>query len=84
MTMQQTPVTYDPDADMLYVRLSDEPVAESKSLDDSRVIDYSADGGVVGVEFVNAASGVDLNDLPFAGKVEQLIGDSGLRIPVLA
>jgi uncharacterized protein YuzE len=84
MTMQRNPVRYDPDADMLYVRLSNEPVAKSHALDDSRIIDYSADGGVVGVEFVNAGEGIDLNDLPFQQRVEQLIGDSGYRLRILA
>ncbi|MCK9495423.1 MAG: DUF2283 domain-containing protein [Dehalococcoidia bacterium] len=79
------PVSYDREADVLYVALrDDDTVDHSASLDDIRIIDYSADGAVVGIEFVNASSGVDLSDVPFQHKVEQLIGDSGLAIRVLA
>jgi len=78
------PVSYDPEADVLYVTLAEGDVATSKSLDDIRLLDYSADGAVLGVEFVNASSGVDLNDVPFQQRVEKLIGDSGLPIKVLA
>lgn len=78
-------VSYDREADVLYVALrDDDTVDHSASLDDIRIIDYSADGAVVGIEFVNASSGVDLSDVPFQHKVEQLIGDSGLAIRVLA
>lgn len=77
-------VSYDREADVLYVALrDDDTVDHSASLDDIRIIDYSADGAVVGIEFVNASSGVDLSDVPFRHKVEQLIGDSGLAIRVL-
>jgi uncharacterized protein YuzE len=79
------PVSYDPEADVLYVSLSDhESVDHSTALDDIRIIDYSADGAVMGIEFINASAGVDLNDVPFQQRVERLIGESGLPIKVLA
>jgi uncharacterized protein YuzE len=76
------PITYDPDADVLYVQLGPGPVARTKSLGDFRLIDYSADGAVVGVEFIDATAGIDLRDLPFRRRVEQLIDDSGHHFKV--
>ena len=52
---------YDPEADILYVQLRDsETPATQKFLDDLRILDYSADGAVVGVEFICASDGIDL------------------------
>lgn len=83
--MDSLKVDYDQEADVLYVRLSaDETVARTHALDDMRLIDYSADGGVIGVEFIDASLGVDLTDIPFAHKVEALIGESGLGLPIFA
>lgn len=70
--------TYDSDADILYVELRDgEASATQKFLDDLRILDYSADGAVVGVEFISASAGIDLTDVPSAASVEALISDSG-------
>lgn len=77
-------VTYDEDADALYVQLSDATVDHSTSVDDIRIIDYSDDGAVVGIEFVNASSGIALTELPLSRTVEQLIGESGLPFRVYA
>jgi uncharacterized protein YuzE len=80
------PVSYDDEGDVLYVLLAGDeiPVERSISLDDLRIVDYSTDGRVLGIEFINASSGVDLSDLPFAETVAQLIGTSGLPIRILA
>ena len=78
------PVTYDADADVLYVRLNEGQSARQSRLGDLRIIDFDADGTILGVEFVDASGGADLRDLPFAQKVEQLIHDSGLPIKLYA
>ena len=79
------PVEYDPVTDVLYVRLRPvQPVARTHALDDLRLIDYSADGGVVGLEFIDASSGIDLRDVPFKHLAERLIGDAGLGLPIFA
>jgi len=67
------PVLYDEEADALYVLLSDAAVDHSKSLDDLRIVDYGADGAVVGVEFINASAGIDLSEVPSQRRVEELI-----------
>lgn len=70
--------TYDPEADALYVRLRDDEQPETQEfLDDLRILDYSAGGAVVGVEFIAASAGIDLSGVPFVPRVEELIAESG-------
>ncbi|MXX18178.1 MAG: DUF2283 domain-containing protein [Dehalococcoidia bacterium] len=76
--------TYDPEADILYVRLLDDEAVERQTyLDDARIIDHSADGSVIGVEFVGASDGIELGDVPFAQQIEELIGGSGHSFRIL-
>ena len=76
---------HDEEADILYVRLRDgEQPARQAFLDDLRILDYSADGRVVGVEFVCASDGIELSGVPFARRVEQLIDQSGHSFPIFA
>ena len=77
-------VTYDEEADVLYVRLVEGDIARQKFIDDTRILDYNVDGGVAGIEFVCASEGVDLSDLPFSRRVERLIGESGQSFSVFA
>ena len=51
---------------------------------DYRILDYSKDGRVLGVEFLCAREGIDLQDLPFATRIERLIGESGLHFKIFA
>jgi len=55
---------YSPTADAIYVYLSDQPVAYNRELDDHRLIDYSANGAVVGIEFLGVSGGIDLSNIP--------------------
>jgi len=81
---QNTSIEYDEEADVLYVRLAaSAPVRRTVAIDDSRLIDYSEDGVVLGLEFIDASQGIDLRDLPFGPTAEQLIGDAGLDFPIL-
>lgn len=77
------PVTYDPDADALYVRFSEQAVAKTVTVDDFRMIDYSDDGAVVGIEFVDVSGGIDLRDIPFGPRVERLLHDHGSQFKIL-
>lgn len=75
---------YDREADAIYVYLRDNPVSNSVPIDDCRIIDYSADGGVIGIEFLGVSGGVDLADIPRRPTVERLIGELGLDIKIFA
>ena len=74
-------VRYDPEVDVLYVLLSDAGVARTRPLDDLRIVDYDATNAVIGVEFVNAMSGINLSGVPSANEIERLLDESGLELP---
>jgi uncharacterized protein YuzE len=76
---------HDEMADVLYVTLLDEEEVDGTvELDDLRMIDYTADRRVVGVEFISPSAGIDLHDIPFAETVEKVIGLSGYQFKVIA
>ncbi|HZS03216.1 MAG TPA: DUF2283 domain-containing protein [Chloroflexota bacterium] len=43
-------VSVDPESDILYVKLYDRPVEVSETVEPGIVVDYDADGAIVGVE----------------------------------
>jgi len=47
-------LTYDPDANAVYIRFSDHEIAETVELSDNAYIDLDADGDPVGFEILNA------------------------------
>ncbi|KAA9354080.1 MULTISPECIES: DUF2283 domain-containing protein [Larkinella] len=49
-------VKYDKETDILYIRLSDEPIAESDEDKPGVILDYSETGSLVGIEVLNASS----------------------------
>lgn len=69
-------------ADAVYVCLmgSDVPAARTKRLDDFRSIDYDANGGIVGIEFLGVSHGIALDAIPFRGAVEKLLEGRDFRI----
>jgi len=51
-------VKYDREVDIIYVALSDETVFESDEEKKGVILDYSADGRIVGIEILNASEQV--------------------------
>lgn len=47
-------VTYDPEANAAYIRFSPEAVEESEEVSKGIVLDYDADGRIVGMEVMDA------------------------------
>ncbi len=65
-------VHYDPDVDALYVDLAarvDGDVARTRELDPARLVDYDASGGVLGIEFLWASNGINLDGVPQASEI---------------
>jgi len=56
-------VNYYPDTDSLYIDLSEKPSAESKEISEGVVLDYDAEGNLVGIDIDNASSKVQLKEL---------------------
>lgn len=49
----------DPEADAVYIHISESPVAYTKEIDEDIVADYSADGALVGVEYMQFSKMTD-------------------------
>ena len=62
---------HDPEADAIYVRFSDQPVATTRTArgnTSDAAVDFAVDGSVVGVELLGVSTGIDLSNLPKADK----------------
>ncbi|MBU4271094.1 MAG: DUF2283 domain-containing protein [Planctomycetes bacterium] len=51
------------DTDSLYIDLVSTPSAESKEISDGVVLDYDADGNLVGIDIDNASRKIDLKEV---------------------
>ena len=56
-------IAYHPDTDSLYIDLSSRPSVESREVAPGVVIDYDAQGDVVGIDIDHASKKVDLAEL---------------------
>jgi uncharacterized protein YuzE len=65
-------IELDPLADAAYVRVTDHPVARTKELDSQRILDYDAQGEIVGLEFLAISQEVDLAGLPYGQELARL------------
>ncbi len=51
-------VTYDPEADAMYITLRDAPVDNTDELQDGIMADYDAAGHIIGLEILDASKNV--------------------------
>ncbi|MBI3059826.1 MAG: DUF2283 domain-containing protein [Deltaproteobacteria bacterium] len=56
-------LNYYPDTDSLYIDLSERPSVESREISEGVVLDYDAQGNLVGIDIDNASRKVDLKQL---------------------
>ncbi|MBI5192802.1 MAG: DUF2283 domain-containing protein [Nitrospirae bacterium] len=56
-------LNYYPETDSLYIDLSEKTSVESKEISDGVVLDYDADGNLVGIDIDNASKKVQLKEL---------------------
>jgi uncharacterized protein YuzE len=54
---------YYPDTDSLYIDLSEQTSTESREVSDGVVLDYDAEGNLVGIDIDNASKKVQLKTL---------------------
>lgn len=59
-------ISYHPESDSLYIDLSGRPSAESREVSPGLVIDYDAEGNVVGIDIAHASRKLDLDELVFS------------------
>jgi uncharacterized protein YuzE len=56
-------LNYYPETDSLYIDLSERTSVESREISEGVVLDYDADGNLVGIDIDNAGAKVDLQKL---------------------
>lgn len=56
-------ISYYPDTDSLYIDLSEQPSTESREISEGVVLDYDAQGRLVGIDIDNASHKVELKKL---------------------
>ena len=56
-------ISYYPDTDSLYIDLSEQQSAESREISEGVVLDYDAQGRLVGIDIDNASKKVELSKL---------------------
>ncbi len=56
-------ISYYPDTDSLYIDLLEQPSAESREISEGVVLDYDAQGHLVGIDIDNASKKVELKKL---------------------
>lgn len=56
-------LNYYPDSDSLYIDLSERTSVESREISEGIVLDYDAEGHLVGIDIDNASRKVDLKQL---------------------
>lgn len=66
-------LNYYPETDSLYINLSEQPSVESQEISEGILLDYDADGRLVGIDIDNASNKVEMEKLILSkipGKVE--------------
>jgi len=56
-------ISYYPDTDSLYIDLASQPGVESREISEGVVLDYDAQGRLVGIDIDNASQKVELKKL---------------------
>lgn len=56
-------LSYYPETDSLYIDLSEKPSVESREISEGVVLDYDAEGNLVGIDIDNASTKVQLKEL---------------------
>lgn len=70
-------LNYHPDTDSLYIDLSEQPSVESREISAGIVLDYDAQGNLVGIDIDNASRKVQLEHLVLSrldASIERIAG----------
>jgi uncharacterized protein YuzE len=59
---QEMKLNYYPETDSLYIDLVDGPSVESREVSEGVVLDYDAEGNLVGIDIDNASKKLDLTE----------------------
>jgi uncharacterized protein YuzE len=56
-------ISYDKTTDSLYIHLADRPSVDSDEVNDGVVLDFDANGALVGIDVQHASKRADINNL---------------------
>ena len=56
-------LNYYPETDSLYINLSEQPSVESQEISEGILLDYDAEGRLVGIDIDNASNKVEMRQL---------------------
>ncbi len=56
-------LSYDPQTDSLYIHLCEQPSTDSDEVADNVIIDFDAQGGIVGIDVQHASQHADISRL---------------------
>ena len=73
-------IKHDPEADAVYIYLSNKPYDRGVELDDERRVDYASDDTPIGIELLAVSNGVNPDDLPEQSRVIELLEDRNIKI----
>ena len=65
---------YYADTDSLYIDLADRPSADSREVTPGVVLDFDADGFLVGIDIDRASAQLDISDLDTGRVLVELVG----------
>ena len=71
---------HDPEADAIYIYLSEKPYAYGTDLDDERRIDYASDDRPIGVELLCVSDGVNVDALPHKSEIIDVLESNGIKV----
>jgi uncharacterized protein YuzE len=75
-------VEHDAAHDTAYFAIAEGDAVRQVKLDDGRIVDYAADGSVLGIEFIAPSRGLNLSGLPQAGKIAREAHRLGMHVRV--
>jgi uncharacterized protein YuzE len=70
-------LNYYPETDSLYIDLSERTSVESQEISEGVVLDYDADGNLVGIDIDNAGTKVDIQKLTLSKLLASVVTVSG-------
>jgi hypothetical protein len=73
-------IEHDRGSGCVYVHLGSGEYAWTERLDQERAIDWDRAGEPLGLDFMNAAAGVDLSGIPYADEVAEALKRRGIRV----
>lgn len=60
-------LSYFSDTDTLYIELNDKVVRETRDFDENTVVDFDAEGNIVGITMEHASTRTDISSVQLSG-----------------